>query len=360
MSEQKDWVKTFLQLPLPFKVAIGAVVLIVILVSMANRPNNPTERKDEDRGGDQVPAADADGYLFCFWNLENLFDDVDDEKRRPPDERYNREFAQDVNLRATKLGNLSKVLLSMNGGKGPDILAVAELESDRALELLQDRLNSDLGERAAKYVHRLFREQKSGRHIAPGILTRLPVDGNKTRQLGEHYHRILEGHIRVNDRQLVVVVSHWTSRVQRPGGGHDESKNEEQRKKYADVIYGRFKAMYLANPRISFTVSGDFNDDPTDSSVVDHLRGTGDRTRLTSGDEPMLFNLAANRDLEKFGTLSHHNRWNLFDQILVSPAMLNDGDWTCDPTTFRTVREFSQNRRGRPWSFDEDDEGHRF
>src|SRR5207247_10475750 len=91
----------------------------------------------------------------------------------------------------------------------------------------------------------------------------------------------------------------------------------------------------------------------------DHLRGTGDRAKLTSGAGPMLFNLAAAPDPEKYGTLSHHNRWNLFDQILVSPAMLNGADWTCDPGTFHTEREKSQNRRGRPWSFDEDDEGHR-
>src|SRR4051812_28905549 len=129
MAEEKDWVKTFLQLPLPIKVALGVVLLVAFLLVNAKRPDNNNPDRPPDGG--PPPAADADGYLFCFWNLENLFDDVDDEKRRPPDERYNREFAHDAQLRDTKLGNLSKVLLSMNGGKGPDILAVAELESDR-------------------------------------------------------------------------------------------------------------------------------------------------------------------------------------------------------------------------------------
>src|SRR6266511_418950 len=173
MSQQKDWVKTFLQLPLPFKVTLAAVAGIVLLVILLNQQR---DNKVENGG---APEADADGYLFCFWNVENLFDDVDD-KRREVDEKYDNAFAQDETLRNTKLGNLSKVLLAMNGGRGPDILAMAEVESDRAAELLQDRLNKDLPSGAAEYTHRLFREQKVGRNIAPAILTRLPVIGDKT------------------------------------------------------------------------------------------------------------------------------------------------------------------------------------
>lgn len=342
MSSKNDWVKTFLQLPLPLKVGALGLLLIIFLLTIPRRPNSP--------------PADPDGYLFCFWNVENLFDDINDDKRREVDEKYNHAFATDEKVRATKLANLSKVLLAMNDGKGPDILAVAELESDRALEMLQDRLNHDLGDRAKKYDSRLFHEQKVGRHIAPGILTRLPVEGDRTQRLGAAYHRILEGHIRVDGKQLVVVVAHWTSRVARPGG-KDDSKNEEQRKKYADVVYGRFKAMYLANPKVAFLTCGDFNDDPTDASVVENLRGIGDKSSLTSGDEPRLFNLAANRDLDKFGTLSYHSRWHLFDQILVSAGMVNGADWSVNPDSFRVERDKMADAKGRPWSFDRDDRG---
>jgi endonuclease/exonuclease/phosphatase family metal-dependent hydrolase len=359
MSQQKDWMKTFLQLPLPFKVVglalVGVVLLIVLLTAASNHPDEGDKKGDNGT----VPAASEEGYLFCFWNVENLFDDVDDQ-RREVDEKYDNAFARDEKLRNTKLGNLSKVLLAMNGGKGPDILAMAELESDRAAELLQERLNKDLPSGAAEYKHRLFKEQKSGRHIAPAILTRLPVVGDRTQHIGAAHQRILEGHIKVNDHQLVVIASHWTSRLARRGSrGGDESKNEEQRCKYGNSIYGRFKAMYLSNPAVDLLVCGDFNDDPEDKSVVEHLRGTGDRNALTRDGDPMLFNLAAGRDKDVFGTLSHHNKWNLFDQILVSPGMLDDKGWTCLPETFRTERQKSRNRRGHPWSFDEDYEGHR-
>ena len=79
-----------------------------------------------------------------------------------------------------KLGKLSKVLLSMNSGRGPDILAVAEIESERAANLLRQRLNKELGSKAEPYRNLLFKENKTGRHIAPAILTRLPVGGDRT------------------------------------------------------------------------------------------------------------------------------------------------------------------------------------
>ncbi len=354
MSEQTDlegWVKK-----LPFPLLAAAVVAIILVVVIAGAiKQGPADQQDKKDGQDPGVLASADGYLFCFWNVENLFDDQDD-KRSPVDEKYDNEFARDEKLRNTKLGNLSKVLLAMNGGKGPDILAVAEIESDRAAELLQERLNKDLPAGAAPYKSREFKEQKSGRHIAPAVLSRLPVKGNRTRQVGEHHHRILEVHFEIEGKQLVVLASHWKSRLVRPGA---HTSDVEGRAKYADVLYGRFKEMYLSNPAIDFLLCGDFNDDPDDDSVVKHLRATGQREGLTGGDDPKLFNLAAGKDREVFGTLSHKNRWNLFDQIVVSPGLLDDKGWTCLPETFTTERKQMANRRGHPWSFEDNDAGHK-
>src|SRR5262249_8427968 len=146
-------------------------------------------------------------YLFCFWNVENMFDDQKD-KRNRIDEKYDSEFADHPELLSAKLGNLSKVLLSMNDGRGPDILAMAELESERSLELIRNQLTKACGKKAPPSEQALLKPVSAGRHIAPGILTRLPVVGDRTQKLGKNHHRILEGHINVNGHDLVVIASH--------------------------------------------------------------------------------------------------------------------------------------------------------
>lgn len=309
--------------------------------------------------GGTAPGAAADGYLFCFWNVEDLFDDKRDKHHAKVDQDFDSRFANNPALLEAKLGNLSKVLLSMNGGKGPDIFAFAEVESERAADLLRQRLNKDLGKKAAAYDNLLFRETRAGRHISTGIITRLPVLRNRTQKL-DGPHRILEGHIEVNGHQLVVIASHWTSRVTKG--------SVEGRAKYAKLIYGRFKAMYKANKDIDFLVCGDFNDNPFNDSVTDHLHAVSDRTLLTAQpDDPRLFSLSASaikvtakgdktdgteRALERFGTLKYGPQWNLFDQFAVSPGLLDNKGWTVVPETLATVRDRRMMKLGKPWKFD--------
>src|SRR5262245_14823368 len=115
-------------------------------------------------------------YLFCFWNVENLFDDRDD-GRGEADREYDEWFARDPDALAEKLRHLCDALLRLNDGRGPDILALAEVESLRAAERLRDALNDRLADPALHYRHVLMKELAGGRHIAPALLTRLPVRG---------------------------------------------------------------------------------------------------------------------------------------------------------------------------------------
>src|SRR5947209_1719682 len=67
------------------------------------------------------PTSSADGYLFCFWNVENFFDDSVYGYSREPDKSFDQWFANDKAALAQKIENLCKVLLGLNGGRGPDI-----------------------------------------------------------------------------------------------------------------------------------------------------------------------------------------------------------------------------------------------
>jgi endonuclease/exonuclease/phosphatase family metal-dependent hydrolase len=314
--------------------AVALVVLAALFLYWATRPT--------DNGQEAAPAGE---YLFCFWNVQDLFDDHDDHRGRE-DREADEWFAHDPEALATKLDHLSDALTKMNGGRGPDIVALAEVESQRAAELLQQALNRRLGDATLHYSHVLMKEVSAGRHIAPAILTRLPIAADRTHLLGGHL-RILEGHVRVNDRDLVVIASHWTSRVSDKTGG--------RRDKYGDQIYGEFRAMVRSNPAVDLLVCGDFNDPPEAASVTENLRAIpdADSVRRSLPENPRLLNLFAGKDPAEFGThyFDKERRWFIFDQIAVSPGLLDGAGWSCDPASARTVRDLTSDPRGHPAPF---------
>src|SRR5262249_40528732 len=147
---------------------------------------------------------------------------------------------------------------------------------------------------ALYYKSVLMKNLAAGRHIAPAILTRLPVRADRTRLVGKR-QRILEGHVHVNGHNLVILATHWTSRVSDEKG--------EARARYAEKIYGHFRSMYESNRKVDVLVCGDFNDPPDAESVTHHLHATGDieAVRRPHGP-PQLLNLMAGKDPNQFGT----------------------------------------------------------
>ena len=292
------------------------------------------------------PAVSAapEGYLFCFWNAENFFDDQEDDRLQGPDREYDRWFANDPAMLKLKLTHLSEALIDMNAGRGPDIIALAEVESERAGELLRDALNSRLADPSLHYQHVLFKDAHGGRHISTVIITRLPVLGNRTQIHGRRL-RILEGHIEVNGHDLVVLATHWTSRL--------TDKTGDQRAKYGDQCYGVYYGMYRSNPDVDFLVCGDFNDPPDAPSVTDHLHATGDVETMRSDAKPMLLDLFAGKDLNHFGSHYNQTHWYIFDQIVVSPGLLDAKGWSCDPASAQTVNTLVRpgDKHHKPWRF---------
>jgi endonuclease/exonuclease/phosphatase family metal-dependent hydrolase len=325
--------------------ALAALLLLILLVHLLEQvPKHPSSPPSS------IPAAlpaGAEGYLFCFWNTENLFDDQLDGWKREPDKDYDSWFAADERARKQKYSNLSRVVMGLNGGRGPDILAIAEAESERSAQLLAEAMNEQLQDPALRYQEVVFKNPHGGRNIANAVITRLPVVAGKTRLLG-HRLRMLQVALTVNGKELVVLATHWTSRVSDEKGAG--------RARYADQIYGAFKAMYLANPDVAVLICGDFNDNPDDPSVRDHLHAVSDEAMVKAGGaEPLLLNLFGKRweESQKEGSHYYHGRWYIFDQIVVSPGLLGPGGWQCEVQTAEIVHtgEKLLDRRGRPLRF---------
>jgi endonuclease/exonuclease/phosphatase family metal-dependent hydrolase len=290
-----------------------------------------------------APAqAPARRYLFCFWNVENLFDDKPNPKLEKTDREYDDYFAKDSAALKAKLGRIAEVLLGMNGGRGPDILALAEVESARAAELVRAALNAKL-KKEAHYRTVVYRDPKGGRSIATALVTRLPVRADRTVLLGRA-QRILKTVVEVDKRPLVVVAAHWTSRVSDAAG--------RGRVGYADIIYNDFRAAFQANAEVDYLVCGDFNDTPSDRSVAEHLHATGDLKKVLAigkGGKPLFYNPFADFARDRKGTHAHRDTLYVFDQICLSPGLLDGAGWSYVNRSAAIVEKLQF--RGRPDRF---------
>lgn len=327
----------FLKLPLAAKAAIvGLLLLAGIAVYIANRPG-PVPAPEPGDGGTVV---------FCFWNMENLFDDKDD-KLGSVDEQYDTWFVEKPEDRKAKYEKLAGWLVKQNGGNGPDVIAGAEVESPRAAELLKDALNAALPGGATKYEHVAMKEVSAGRHIAPCVISRYPLSGAKL--LGRR-QRILEVHVTANNHDLLLVASHWTSQLSDQG-----DKEDGGRAKYATTIHDAYADALKANPKLDFLVCGDFNDTPDSDPVANKLHLTGDAKAVTAdANPPLLFGPLCGKDPADFGTHYYNGKPLIYDHVGLSPGMLDAEGWgyVADAVKVPTdglIRAGSKGRR--PWRF---------
>jgi len=305
----------------------------------------------------QPPAKPADKnagpteFFFCFWNVENLFDDKDD-KRRDVDEEFDDPFAANGKMRQEKLDHLADILLKMNDGNGPDIIACVEVESVRAADLLRATLNKRLEEAKAdpklKYTQVAMKNLDAGRHIAPCVITRLNVAHAFTKLHGRDL-RILESRLMVNGHELCIVASHWTSQLKQDNGGNGDLG----RNKYADAIFEVFAAANKKSIHTDFLVCGDFNDTPDAKPIFGNLGAVPDAKRVVPTEkEPLFLNLMGGKDPNRFGTIWYNNKPLIYDHICVSPGMLDGDGWSVRPETVSVVTEgLIRGTRREPWRF---------
>jgi endonuclease/exonuclease/phosphatase family metal-dependent hydrolase len=293
-----------------------------------------------------APEPPAEGYLFCSWNVENLFDDTDDPKNPDPLDSW---FASDPEALRRKNELLADTMIALDGGRGPDILAMIEVENRRAVEILVDALNARLPT-DWQYTRIVHDDNISGRRIEPALITRLPVDERSTITVDNR--RMIRARLIVNDHPLDVIVAHWTSRVTDAEGA--------KRLAYARVMYGTYQKIEGQTSGLAdVLLCGDFNDEPDDESLRLGLRATGDLPAVLASAEsgqPRLLNLMAGRDPEQFGTYRYRRRWQILDHVVASAGLLDRDGWAIVPESLRIVAdEQIRDGRGGPLRFGDEE-----
>ncbi len=258
------------------------------------------------------------------WNVQNLFDTIDD-----PDKR-DEEFTPSSEIRWTeeklkiKLDNLAKVINEMNDCTGPDIITFEEVEHQSLLERLAKRLNRSTYSFA-------YAEAPDKRGIDVGIMyDSLKLNLIALQPLTVHLNSgyptryILYAEFLTNGTDtLHVFGNHWPSRR----GGLEKSR--PNRIKAAQILMTKVNELLNRNPDAQIIILGDFNDEPVNQSISTILGAAKlDCDNIGNG---RLFNLAYQLDLQGKGTLMYRGNFNMLDQIIISKGLL-DGkgvDYKC-------------------------------
>jgi hypothetical protein len=110
-----------------------------------------------------------------------------------------------------------------------------------------------------------------------------------------------------------VLVCHWPSRR----GGEKESA--VNRNTAATVARGIIDSLRKSEKNTRIFVMGDLNDDPTDESVKKIIATTDDPATVSA---TLMYNPMEKVHTNGQGTLSFKNKWNLFDQIIISEGLV--------------------------------------
>ncbi|MCR5709599.1 MAG: endonuclease/exonuclease/phosphatase family protein [Bacteroidales bacterium] len=258
-------------------------------------------------------------YTVMFYNLENLYDTVDDPgaaddqftplgDRRWTKDKYNR-----------KLSNLSEIFSAAASAHGgfPVVAGVSEVEN---LKVLQDLVSQK--RMAGAHYKCLHFESNDIRGVEVGMLYRpdkFTLMGCEPLKLvlrsGREYigRDILAAWGSLDGEMFAFYVCHFLSRR----GGVASSAGF--RRAGAETARDHAAALREQYPDIKVVIMGDMNDNPSDESLAVLLKARKSPYAVPPGEYYNPFWLLAD---EGRGTSIHNHHWVLYDNIIVSHNML--------------------------------------
>lgn len=258
-----------------------------------------------------------------FYNLENLFDTIDQEGVHDTEftpagiKNWNSEKYQ------KKLHNMARVISEIGTEKdkdGIDILGVSEVENASVLhDLVKEEAIADRNYQIIHGDSRDFRGIDVALLFNPSYF--LPdsfsmLDVPLYRDDGSRYYTrdVLYVYGQFKGEPIHLFVNHWPSRR----GG--EAKSSPLREKAASVVRAKTDEIMSKDNDAKIIVMGDLNDDPTSPSVSSVLGAKQKKKKTKSGD---FYNTHANFYHRGVGSNAYRDAWNLFDQVIISESLLN-------------------------------------
>ncbi len=276
---------------------------------------------------------------IAFYNLENFFDTIDDPNKNDEEFLPDGKYHWDTKKYKTKIEHMSEVISQIGDeiqAKGPVVIGVSEVESKSVLEDLiaspalaplnygyvlikgPDKRGINVG----------FLYQKKYFIVTNTRSATLRIPGKTDWATRDQL--VITG--KLEGEKVDFIVNHWPSR----SGG--EKRSAPLRNAAADLCKSLADSIYKSDPNAKIIIMGDLNDDPTNKSLTQHLKVKGNAEEVKAGDlfDPM-YNMFKK---DGIGSLAYRDKWDLFDQIIVSQPFLEQ-----DKSSYRFLhaRVFNKN-----------------
>ncbi|MBR5150638.1 MAG: endonuclease/exonuclease/phosphatase family protein [Bacteroidaceae bacterium] len=250
---------------------------------------------------------------IAFYNMENLFDTIHCEGKNDYEFLPRGVNRWDSKRYNSKIENMATVVADLCDTYNSAIIGVCEVENSNVLSHLVS--NPKLKAYNLKYIHR---ESDDTRGIDCALLynpllftpeqsTLVPYGDsgwqNKTRG-----YLVVRG--KLADEDIHIIVNHWPSR-------HAKSPAREYAASRVKAIKD---SIATHHPQSMIAVIGDLNDNPDNKSLKEILEARRELAECNKSSD--LYNPWWNTlRKQKQGTVVFRDRWQLYDQIIISRNM---------------------------------------
>jgi len=259
---------------------------------------------------------------IAFYNLENLFDTIDDPTKNDESSPIMGIHGDRAVIYQKKLDNMAKVIAEIGlseSKNSPVIVGVAEIENYKVLE---DLVNTNTLKNKQYGIIHYDSPDLRGIDVAllyqPAHFRPIHHETFEVRLWDEQGMRIytrdqllVSGYL--DDEYIHIIVNHWPSRR----GG--EEKSSHKREKAAYVNTQIIEKIRKDDPHAKIIIMGDLNDDPTNISLKKVLKTKAKKAEVQEGD---LYNPMEDMFRRGQHTLVYRDKINLFDQIIFTYPFL--------------------------------------
>jgi hypothetical protein len=263
--------------------------------------------------------------VLCY-NVENFFDDVTSgeeyaEYRGP---RWAGE------LYPVKLAAVARAIRACSP-RGPDLIALQEVESAKALADLRERHLQGLGYRQLVFV------PQPGALTGVGFLSRVEITRVRAHSVGSFaggpLRYILEVELEHRGRRLIVLNNHWKSKTE------GIEATAEARRQAERVLVRRLAELLSADPGADLLALGDFNENLEELEAGMKLRAVGRPQEAGLAAEGIrLYDPWLELPASARGSSAYQGRWQTPDHILLAPGLFDARGFSYRPGDFRVVR----------------------
>ena len=279
-------------------------------------------------------------YGVGFYNQENLLDTCHDEGKNDYEFLPGGSYGWNELKYTKKLRNMARVLSEMGSDMGNNlhcaIIGLSEVENARALT---DLINQEPLKKIGYQFAHIEGPDRRGVDCAllydpmqfkPDTVVLHPYVQELEADSGFLTRGFLEVSGTMAGEPVTAIVCHWPSRFS--GSFYRESAGRQVR-----VIKD---SLLRANPERKVFVMGDMNDDPMNRSMSEELGAKPDLKKVKDGE---MFNPWWNILKSGTGTLRYDGSWNLFDQVVMTPNVLDrEGKRNYEKLTYLKCQVFNR------------------